>query len=249
MDVKCDRETLAGAQLCFALASRLLYCEPDDAELTMQMEEHLFAEAPFGIEHPQVCEGLAAMDAWCADAATESPDARSERFSALRREWFRLFVGAGTPDAPSWESYYTDPNSQLFSVRTLEVRAWYQRYGLELERLHAELDDNLGLMLGFVSHLIDLEGEAMAAGDEARARTLADDEETFMTEHILPWLSAWRYSALKHATSAYFRGLVAFVFGLCACYAERFGVVFDEDAQAFKRAIRWAERAEGPIMD
>lgn len=238
MNANYDRETLAGAQLCFALASRLLYCEPDDAELAAQAEERLFAEAPFGMEHPQVREGLAAMDAWCADAAAEGPDVRAERFAALRREWFRLFVGAGAPDAPSWESFYVDPNSQLFSVHTLEVRAWYQRYGLKLERLHAEPDDNLGLMLGFVGHLIDLEGEATAAGDEARARSLADDQEAFLAEHVLPWLSAWRYSALKHATSAYFRGAAAFVFGLCACYAERFGIVFDEDAQAFKRAIR-----------
>ena len=71
-----------------------------------------------------------------------------ERVAALRREWLRLFVGAGTPDAPSWESFYRDPNSQLFSARTLEVREQYRRHGLQIERLHAEPDDHLGLMLG-----------------------------------------------------------------------------------------------------
>ena len=144
--------------------------------------------------------------------------------AALRREWLRLFVGAGTPDAPSWESFYRDPNSQLFSARTLEVRERYRRHGLQIERLYAEPDDHLGLMLGFVGHLIGLEAEA-----------LADEQESFLVEHVLPWLAAWRYSVDAHASSDYFRGAGAFVFGLCARYAQRFGVAFDREGQVFKR--------------
>lgn len=229
MGTPYDQEALMAAQACFAQASRLLYCEPDEPDVAAQAEQRLFAEAPFGMDHADVREGLAAMDAWCAEPPT------AERVAALKREWFRLFVGAGTPEAPSWESFYVDPNSQLFSKRTLEVRAWYQRYGLQIERLHAEPDDHLGLMLGFVSHLIGLEAAARAEGDERRADEVAHDQEAFIVEHVLPWLAAWRYSVDKHAASGYFRGAAGFVFGLCACYAQRFGIAFDEGRQAFKR--------------
>ena len=165
----------------------------------------------------------------------ESHDHFDERVAALRREWLRLFVGAGTPDAPSWESFYRDPNSQLFSARTLEVREQYRRHGLQIERLHAEPDDHLGLMLGFVGHLIGLEAEALAVGDGAAAGEAADEQESFLVEHVLPWLAAWRYSVDAHASSDYFRGTGAFVFGLCARYAQRFGVAFDREGQVFKR--------------
>lgn len=229
MNVNYDQETLARAEVCFAQASHLLYCEPNDAEVAGQVEQRLFAEAPFGMGDARVRVGLAALDAWCAEPLTD------ERMAALKREWFRLFVGAGTPDAPSWESFYVDPNSQLFSRQTLEVRAWYQRYGLQIERLHAEPDDHLGLMLGFVGHLIGLEAEALADGDESRAAELAHDQEAFLVEHVLPWLAVWRYSVDEHAASDYFRGAGNLVFGLCACYAQRFGVEFDEGEQVFKR--------------
>lgn len=229
MEVPYDQNALAGAEACFAAASRLLYCEPDDAEVAEQVEQRMFAEAPFGMEDEHVRAGLAAMNAWCEETLAD------ERLAALRREWFRLFVGAGAPDAPSWESFYVDPNSQLFSKRTLEVRAWYQRYGLQIERLHAEPDDHLGLMLGFVGRLVALEIEARAAGDEERAGKLAHDQESFLAEHVLPWLAAWHYAALEHAASDYFRGAADFAFGLCACYARRFGIEFDEEKRAFKR--------------
>lgn len=230
MSIPYDQETLACAEACFAAASRLLYCEPDDAEIAAQAEQCMFAEAPFGMDDACVRAGLAALDAWCAEPLDD------KRVAALKREWFRLFVGAGTPDAPSWESFYVDPNSQLFSTSTLDVRAWYQRYGLQIERLHAEPDDHLGLMLGFVGHLVGLEAEALAEGDEPRAAELAHDQEAFLVEHVLPWLAAWRYAVREHAASDYFRGAGDLVFGLCARYARRFGIAFDEGRQAFKRA-------------
>ena len=234
MNAPYNQDVLAAAEACFAQASQLLYCEPDAEVVADQVAERPFQNAPFGMDDADVCEGMALMDAWCVAAAADEAGF-DERVAALRREWLRLFVGAGTPDAPSWESFYRDPNSQLFSARTLEVREQYRRHGLQIERLHAEPDDHLGLMLGFVGHLIGLEAKALAVGDDAAAGEAADEQESFLVEHVLPWLAAWRYSVDAHASSDYFRGTGAFVFGLCARYAQRFGVAFDREGQVFKR--------------
>ena len=234
MNAPYNQYVLAAAEACFAQASQLLYCEPDAEVVADQVAERPFQNAPFGMDDADVREGMALMDAWCVAAAADEAGF-DERVAALRREWLRLFVGAGTPDAPSWESFYRDPNSQLFSARTLEVRERYRRHGLQIERLYAEPDDHLGLMLGFVGHLIGLEAEALAVGDGAAAGEAADEQESFLVEHVLPWLAAWRYSVDAHASSDYFRGAGAFVFGLCARYAQRFGVAFDREGQVFKR--------------
>ena len=168
MNAPYNQDVLAAAEACFAQASQLLYCEPDAEVVADQVAERPFQNAPFGMDDADVREGMALMDAWCVAAAADEAGF-DERVAALRREWLRLFVGAGTPDAPSWESFYRDPNSQLFSARTLEVRERYRRHGLQIERLYAEPDDHLGLMLGFVGHLIGLEAEALAVGDGAAA--------------------------------------------------------------------------------
>ena len=201
MNAPYNQDVLAAAEACFAQASQLLYCEPDAEVVADQVAERPFQNAPFGMDDADVREGMALMDAWCVAAAADEAGF-DERVAALRREWLRLFVGAGTPDAPSWESFYRDPNSQLFSARTLEVREQYRRHGLQIERLHAEPDDHLGLMLGFVGHLIGLEAEALAVGDGAAAGEAADEQESFLVEHVLPWLAAWRYSMRRPTTSA-----------------------------------------------
>ena len=187
------------------------------------------------------------MDAWCVEAArvsdADGPEAFGELVRALKREWFRLFVGAGTPDAPCWESFYLEPNSQMFGERTLEVRAAYRRSGLQIERLHAEPDDHLGLMLGFMGHLCGAEADALADGREDAAHEAAAEQEAFLAEHVLPWLAVWQYAVDKHAASDYYRGAGSFAFGLCARYARRFGIAFDEEKRAFARAGDKAETA------
>lgn len=241
MTTAYDQDRLAAAGACFAQASRLLYCEPDRESVALQMQERLFEAAPYGMDDAFVQRGLGLMDAWCVAAAQDADggrpdDSLDERVQGLRREWFRLFVGAGTPEAPCWESYYVEPNSQMFGKRTLDVRAAYRRHGLQIERLYAEPDDHLGLMLGFVGHLCAAEAEALADGRDADARETACEQEAFLVEHVLPWLAVWQYEVDKHAVSDYYRGAGSFVFGLCERYARRFGVAFDEESRTFARS-------------
>lgn len=255
MNTPFNSDELARAEVCFAVASQLLYVEPNVALVAEQVASRQFASAPFGEDDEDVREGLSLLDEWCASAAqaaeaTEGADeadgidvvtllaespAFAESVDELRREWLRLFVGLGTPEASCLESFYVEPNSHMFGKNVIAVRAAYRRHGLEIERLHREPDDHLGLMLGFLSRLMAEEREAVEAVDEQRAVTLADEQDAFLTEHFLPWLAPWRYAVEKHARTDYYRGVGAFVFGLIACYAERFGIRFDGKASAFKR--------------
>lgn len=252
MNTHFDSDALAAAEVCFVVASQLLYVEPDAASVAEQVASRQFASAPFGEGDKDEREGLRLLDGWCVNAAQASgvPEgaddseaavlfAESPAFAAsvdeLRREWLRLFVGLGTPEASCLESFYVEPNSHMFGKNVIAVRAAYRRHGLEIERLHREPDDHLGLMLGFLSRLVAEEREAVEADDEQRAVALADEQDAFLTEHILPWLAPWRYAVEKHARTDYYRGVGAFVFGLVACYAGRFGIRFDGEACAFKR--------------
>lgn len=243
---------LTGAQLCFISASRLLYCEPSIEVVANQVVTRQFEAAPFGERNLSERGGLSLMDSWCVEAfrATGAPfesqqeDAAErlaelplfqESVKALQREWLRLFVGLGTPEASCLESYYVEPNSHMLGKSTLAVREAYRRHGLQIEKLHSEPDDHLGLMLGFVAHLIAEELDAIEMGDEVAAEGFAKEQDEFLTNHILPWLAVWRYAVEKHAVSDYYRGVGDFVFGLCACYAERFMINFNERDQVFKR--------------
>lgn len=275
MSTSFSFDELAGAEACFAVASRLLYVEPSTEEVAAQVVERLFASAPFAADDPTAGAGLARMDAWCVDALAEFEESAApaevgsessvpaeaaggvpgagdpavlvdpavlaasplfgERVGALQREWLRLFAGVGTPEASCLESFYVEPNRHMFGKSTLAVREAYRAHGLQIERLHSEPDDHLGLMLGFVSHLVGEELEALERGDTPAAEAAARDQEQFLVEHVLPWLAVWRYLVASHGTSEYYLGAGDFVFGLVSHYATRFGIVYDEQAEAFKR--------------
>lgn len=232
IDEKID--LLSGAEVCFLMASTLIYQEPTVENIADQREDKTFASSPFAMDNPEVKKGLSLMEYWC-ETAPQNTDAFDEAVADLKREWFRLFVGAGTPDAPSWEGYHVDPNSQIMGPNTLEVRRWYQKYGLQIEHINREPDDNLGLMLGFMAHLIGCEADALAEGDTDKAAEISADVEVFLTDHILPWITTWHYDVEKHASSDYFRGVGDVVFGFCEATAAWFDITFDAKTNSFKR--------------
>ena len=125
-----NSETMKGAHVSFALAAQLVQQEPDEAWVRTCIGQALFGAAPFGMDDPAVAGGLERLSAWCAAAKADV----AEGAAAIRREWLRLFVGLGTPEAPVWEAVYTEPEATMRGRSTLAVRAAYRAWGLEFER-------------------------------------------------------------------------------------------------------------------
>ena len=217
----CD---LASAAVALDFAARVVQVEPDEAWVRRCVDENLFSASPFGENDDAVKKGLSLMDSGCKVFMGDS----RESLAAIRREWLRLFVGLGSPDASLSESFYVDPNGALFSGNTLKVRAAYQAWGLENSRRAHEPDDMLGMMLAFCAYLARTAAEASRSGNETLRVCALDFFERFLVEHMLPWASAWRFLVAKHASSDYYRGVGEFVFGLERACAARFGIGFDK---------------------
>lgn len=223
-----ETEDLNGAQAMFALASQFIYCEPQADQIAGYAANDLFADAPFGTDDETLVQGLDEMRAWCAQAVAS--DDYEEQISALKSDWFQLYVGAGVPNAPSWSGFYQSPNHQLLSYETLEVRNIYQKFGLRMERVNSEPDDNLGIMMGFIAHLISLELDDVC--DSMREEAF-ETQRKLLVKRILPWISAWHYKAVKYARTGYYLGVGNLVFGLIRAYAKRFDVRYVEESQSF----------------
>lgn len=61
-------DELARVEVCFAVASQLLYVEPNVTSVAEQVASRQFASAPFGEDSEDVREGLRLLGGWCADA-------------------------------------------------------------------------------------------------------------------------------------------------------------------------------------
>ena len=220
-------DDLAAAQVAFDLASTLVREEPTGELLALLAQDGMLAEAPFGQDNPNVERGLVLMRSWLADAHARKGD---DGLAELRREWLRLIAGLGTPEVPSWESYYTASDHRLFSERTVEVRELYARHGLQAQHPGSEPDDHLGLLLQFLAHLAKEESEAASSEDVALAR---GDARLTLERHVLPWLPAWYEAMMRHAGTDYYKGVANLTFGLVQSFALGYGIGYYRSTNDF----------------
>ena len=215
LDVSQDE--LSCARVALELAARLAHEEFDDEHLGLFCEPGFFEEAPFGGGDEAVRAGLRLMSAWCMSAAREGIGQAGDD---VRRDWLQLIAGIGEPKAPSWAGYYANTNSQVLSAETLPVRRMYRAHGFAVARPESCPDDDLGVMLEFLASLTPYVCVSEAAAHDCR---------TLLAEHILPWISAWRWSMAKYARTDFYRGVGEFVFGLVRAYAACFGFAYVDD--------------------
>jgi hypothetical protein len=115
-------DTLTGEMLVCGVLARALYAGPDKTWLESLRREQVFSDVPFAASQPHAASALGELRAW-SDAPLD--------VDALVSDYNHLFVGPAKLLAAPWESVYVDRERMLFQRTTLEVKSWYERFGLE----------------------------------------------------------------------------------------------------------------------
>ena len=201
---------LMGEMLLCGLLGELVYQPPNETRLQSLYAEGVFTESPLGDDQEVVRAGLARLQAWGSEHWAVDP---VQALADLKADHLRLFVGLGKVLAPPWESVYFSDEQQLFQEQTLKVRAWYRKYGLQIEHLHNEPDDHLGMELGFLAHLAQFGLQALAHGDAEALDQLLSDQAAFLAEHPLAWTPKWCDLVDQHANTDFYRGIALLIRG------------------------------------
>jgi TorA maturation chaperone TorD len=210
-------EFLVGEALVLELLGRLLYDNLDKAWLQGLLDQGVFEEIPFGAEQQDTSRGLTLLQKWAKQNQAPLSDSA---FDELRADNTRLFVGVGKVLAPLWESVYFGEDRLVFQEETLQVRAWYRRFGLEPEKLHQEPDDHIGLELLFLGHLARLGLQAIEKDDQAALEEYLLAQRQFLAEHPMKWAGSWCALVQEHARTDFYRGLAHLTLGALLAAAE-----------------------------
>ena len=146
----------------YALMGLAYYREPTRVFIDGLVENDPFSPSAFLSVDEQMARGLRLLSGSLAPFMGGVPDRELER---LQGDHCQLFIGSGMPAAPPWESFYRTEERLMFSNHTLEVRAFYERFGLVSERKEQEPEDHIGLELEFMACLCDRQGECLRKGD------------------------------------------------------------------------------------
>jgi TorA maturation chaperone TorD len=196
--------TLTGEILLFGLLAKIIYSDPDAAWLQPLVEGDVFTEVPLGSEEPETLQGLELLNRW---AQAQNGQVSPISIENLKTETITLFIGPGRMPVPLWESVYFSDEQLMFQERTMSVRYWYRRFGLETERVNQEPDDHIGLELSFVAHLATLALQALEEKNQARFESLWRAQKDFMKDHLLQWGPTWARLVIKYARSDFYRGI------------------------------------------
>jgi putative dimethyl sulfoxide reductase chaperone len=211
------KNILVGETLLFGLLGKALYAELDKDWLESLIAEDIFAEAPFGEEQMETRNGLKCLQSWTAENRAGISD---ECFKAIKKDQLDLFIGTDKVLAPVWESVYFSQQRLVFQTQTLQVREWFSRFGLQLERFNREPDDHIGLELSFLAHLASLALQALDQDDSQKFETVLQAQRDFLSEHLLCWGPVWARLVSEHAGTDFYRGLAHLTHGALLATAE-----------------------------
>lgn len=211
MDTDAIRSRLAEEEALLTLLGRLLYGMPDRDLFARVVEERLFESIPF-VDGARARQPQDLLLAWMDACATPFSDSD---FEAVRVDYTRLFVGAQKVAAPLWESVHFSRERMVFQERTLQVRAAYRAYNLEVEGFQHEPDDHLASELLFAAHLVRIAKESLDAGNEEGFERAMSDQHDFLEEHPNSWVEGWRDLILEKSNSNLYRGLSMLIAQAC----------------------------------
>jgi len=208
-----QNDTLEWRGYLYALLGLAYYREPTREFIEGLVENDPFSPSPFLAVDEQMARGLRLL---CASLEPCRGGVSDRGLERLQGDHCQLFIGSGMPAAPPWESFYRTEERLMFSNHTLEVRAFYERFGLVSERKEQEPEDHIGLELEFMACLCDRHGECLRKGDVAEAARTVQAQRDFLDEHLLRWASRFCKEVDRFAWTDFFRGMAQLTEGFIA---------------------------------
>ena len=214
-----------GEALAAGLLGKILLSYPEKALLQSLADEEIFTESPLGNAQPDVQRGLALLQNW---AQAVRGGMSSEALDELRVDYTRLMVGVDRVLAPPWESVYFSEDRLVFQERTIQVRAWYRRFGVEAANHEQEPDDHIGLEFAFAAHLARQALVALEQQDQVAFENVLAAQREFLSEHLLTWAPQWCNLVQSQANTDFFRGIALLTKGILTELAAILHIVVSE---------------------
>ena len=182
--------------------------EPEPAFVAALRDPDHLADWPY--DDPETTAGVRLLARSGRAAARGVED---EGLDALRQDHRRLFIGPRPLLAAPWESVHRSREGLVFDVQTLQVRAFYRRFGLETPALNKEPDDHLALEASFVATLALRALDALEESRPEDAEELAGAIVDFAEQHLQQWVPDLVTRVEEHARTDYHLGLAGLTRG------------------------------------
>ncbi|MDE8701759.1 molecular chaperone TorD family protein [Adlercreutzia equolifaciens] len=212
-------EALAPAQWAAIARSRsrvygflgALYCRrPDDQFASGLLGDDLAAFIASVTAQEDLADdmrvGVALIDQYMQDCEGKDVEELTTEVAVERTRLLRgVKPGYGPP--PPYESVYSNQMHELETHRIAAVLNAYAAADAVLPKDIHDQPDYIGLELDFMRHLCAKESEAWAAGDREQALAFIAQQQSFLDEHVAPWIPRFCDVMTEQARLDLYRGV------------------------------------------
>jgi TorA maturation chaperone TorD len=184
-------------QPIFNYLARVYLEIPDAGFISGFVSENLFFQWPLFTNDPEMKKGIGLMQEF-------SKKWTPSQIPGLKLDYTRLFIGFETTLAPPYESVYLSKYHIMFEKQTLEVRRFYEGFGLQVKKKMKEPDDHIGMELLFVAHLCGLISAEIKKSESDRRTEILEDLKRFLSTHLLRWIFLFLKRVEEHGETDYF---------------------------------------------
>lgn len=194
-------------QYAYDILRRFFIEEPSKEYLMQFVQKNMIDFFPFKEDSEMIQEGILDIQTYLSTHDVVHID---QNYQDLHWDYTRMFIGPYELPAPLWESYYVRKDSLLFQETTMNVRKYYEKYGISVKDFNLEADDHMGLELDFIYHLNEQCIKIANIPDQINQHELKHlliDQSKFLNDHLLQFVSELSQRIIKHADTGFFIGL------------------------------------------
>lgn len=207
------KEILFARLYAYDILRRFFIEEPSQQYLKHFVNQKMVEHFPFVEDSSMIREGVEDVKEYLQQFDIAY---KRSHFEDLHWDYTRMMIGPFKLEAPPWESVYVQKDKLLFNKCTLEVRKEYEKFGFELERLNIEAEDHIGLELDFMFHLnqicfqlVEEQGDFVTED----VKMLLKEQEKFLKNHLLKFVSTFSRKMITHAETQFYRGMAKILEG------------------------------------
>ena len=139
-----------------------------------------------------------------ASQLRESTGEDKSSISMMKEDYMNLFTRTNNPLAPPLESAYKRVAHLKIHKDTSDISEFYKSYGWESKFKGRIPDDHLGVVLLFLTLMIE---KYLEIDDEICKPEMGNEIRRFIDEHIILWVPAWNKQLQQYANTTGYKGI------------------------------------------
>jgi TorA maturation chaperone TorD len=192
---------LKGYNMLLNFAGSMITYEPTEEMIKDFWNKGILKRLPVSSHNPRFI--------YASSILRESCDEKNLCIIKMNDDYKRLFYRSATSLAPPYESIYKNSYYLQSGKKPLDVKDFYNNYGLKSKLKDSIPDDHLGTELLFLTLLID---KYLTYDDKFCKTEMKSEIRRFLQQHILSWVEEWNEKVQIHSQTKCYKGIGTLIY-------------------------------------